>query len=108
MGLASCLCLEGRFSTSGELQKVGKVMNLSQQWLLFCICRDPGQGRTTIKTLKKERAIESKWEQFVSAKVSLILIYSFLLFYYFHIDFTLYGQQYVDTAVCIFLCALKL
>ncbi|XP_049907815.1 coiled-coil domain-containing protein 60-like isoform X3 [Epinephelus moara] len=30
--------------------------------------KDPGRGRTTIKTLKKERAIESKWEQFVSAK----------------------------------------
>nr|XP_046241510.1 coiled-coil domain-containing protein 60-like isoform X2 [Scatophagus argus] len=30
--------------------------------------RDPGRGRTTIKTLKKERAIENKWEQFVSTK----------------------------------------
>ncbi|XP_035513989.1 coiled-coil domain-containing protein 60-like isoform X2 [Morone saxatilis] len=30
--------------------------------------KDPGRGRTMIKTLKKERAIENKWEQFVSTK----------------------------------------
>ncbi|KAK2838011.1 hypothetical protein Q5P01_015223 [Channa striata] len=30
--------------------------------------KDPGRGRTTIKTLKKERAADSKWEQFVSNK----------------------------------------
>ncbi|XP_071339824.1 coiled-coil domain-containing protein 60-like isoform X3 [Trachinotus anak] len=30
--------------------------------------KDPGRGSTTMKTLKKERAIENKWEQFVSTK----------------------------------------
>ncbi|XP_042344139.1 coiled-coil domain-containing protein 60-like [Plectropomus leopardus] len=31
--------------------------------------KDPGRGRTTIKTLKRERApLRNKWEQFVSAK----------------------------------------
>ncbi|XP_062308045.1 coiled-coil domain-containing protein 60-like [Osmerus eperlanus] len=28
--------------------------------------RDPGRGRTTAKSLNKERAIETRWEQFVS------------------------------------------
>ncbi|XP_019907767.3 coiled-coil domain-containing protein 60 isoform X2 [Esox lucius] len=28
--------------------------------------KDPGRGRTTIKTLNREKAIETKWEQFVS------------------------------------------
>ncbi|KAM6964857.1 coiled-coil domain-containing protein 60-like [Aplochiton taeniatus] len=28
--------------------------------------KDPGRGRSTIKTLHKERAVETKWEQFVS------------------------------------------
>ncbi|XP_023272862.1 coiled-coil domain-containing protein 60 [Seriola lalandi dorsalis] len=30
--------------------------------------KDPGRGSATMKTLKKERAIENKWEQFVSTK----------------------------------------
>lgn len=102
-------------STSGESQKVTGVMNVSRQRLLFSICRDPGRGRTTIKMLKKERAIENKWEQFVSTKVSLTPIYSFYFHYhctlmcYYFINyifsifclfvFTLYSQKYVDTPV---------
>ena len=63
------LSLPGRLlSTSGESQKVSGVMNVSHRQL-FSIHRDPGRGRTTIKMLKKERAIENKWEQFVSSKV---------------------------------------
>ncbi|GLD54376.1 coiled-coil domain-containing protein 60 [Lates japonicus] len=42
----------------------GRVGPLTACWDL----KDPGRGRTAIKTLKKERAIENKWEQFVSAK----------------------------------------
>lgn len=69
-------------STSGESQKVTGVLHLSQQRQFFSIRRDPGRGRTTIKTLKKERAIENKWEQFVSTKVPPTLIYSFYFDYY--------------------------
>lgn len=76
-------------SPSGELQKVAGLMNGSQQRLLFSILRDPGRGMTTIKTLKKKRATENKWEQFVSSKVFLTLIYSrhFLLLWVFIIIF---------------------
>lgn len=63
-------------SAGGELQKVTGLMNVSQHKLLFSVLRDPGRGMTTIKTLKKERAIENKWEQFVSSKVFLSLISS--------------------------------
>lgn len=72
------LSLPGRaILTCGVSQKVTGVMNVSQQQLLFSIRRDPGQGRTTIKTQKKERAIENKREQLVSTKVFLSLIYFF-------------------------------
>ena len=89
-------------STCGESQKVTRVMNVSQQRLLFSIGRDPGRGRTTIKTLKKERAIENKWEQFLSTKVSLTLIYSFYFLYLF--GFTSYTQKYIDIPLLILLC----
>ncbi|XP_051279852.1 coiled-coil domain-containing protein 60-like isoform X2 [Dicentrarchus labrax] len=46
------------------LDRSGRVAPLAACW----DPKDPGRGRTTIKTLKKERAIENKWEQFVSAK----------------------------------------
>lgn len=59
------------------------VISVSQRRLLFSIRRDPGRGRTAIKTLKKERAIENKWEQFVSAKVFFTLIYSVYLLFIF-------------------------
>lgn len=83
-------------STCGESQKVTRVMNVSQQWLLFSICRNPGRVRTTIKTMKKEKAIEKKWEQF-STKVSLILISIIILC----IFCLLYSQKY---NVCGQLC----
>ncbi|XP_035852238.1 coiled-coil domain-containing protein 60 isoform X2 [Sander lucioperca] len=46
------------------LDRSGRVGPLTACW----DPKDPGRGRTTIKTLKKERAIENKWEQFVSTK----------------------------------------
>lgn len=71
-------------SAGGELQKVAGLMNGSQQQLLFSILRDPGRGTTTMKTLKKERAAENKWEQFVSSKVFLTLI-TLCIYYYLHL-----------------------
>ncbi|KAF1389535.1 hypothetical protein PFLUV_G00074410 [Perca fluviatilis] len=46
------------------LDRSGRVGPLTACW----DPKDPGRGRTTIKMLKKERAIENKWEQFVSTK----------------------------------------
>ncbi|XP_034728649.1 LOW QUALITY PROTEIN: coiled-coil domain-containing protein 60-like [Etheostoma cragini] len=46
------------------LDRSGRVGPLTACW----DPKDPGRGRTTMKTLKKERAIENKWEQFVSTK----------------------------------------
>ncbi|TDH13088.1 hypothetical protein EPR50_G00054280 [Perca flavescens] len=46
------------------LDRSGRVGPLTACW----DPKDPGRGRTTIKTLKKERAIENKWEQFISTK----------------------------------------
>nr|XP_020479605.1 coiled-coil domain-containing protein 60 isoform X2 [Monopterus albus] len=46
------------------LDRSGRVGPLTACW----DPKDPGRGRTTIRTLKKERAIENKWEQFVSTK----------------------------------------
>uniref|UniRef100_A0A8C4NSU0 Coiled-coil domain-containing protein 60 n=1 Tax=Dicentrarchus labrax TaxID=13489 RepID=A0A8C4NSU0_DICLA len=76
-----------RFSSDSDSESEGKVIYRQLcclNWLLEALTldrsgrvaplaacwdpKDPGRGRTTIKTLKKERAIENKWEQFVSAK----------------------------------------
>ncbi|KAK5932071.1 hypothetical protein CgunFtcFv8_003805 [Champsocephalus gunnari] len=46
------------------LDRSGRVGPLTACW----DPGDPGRGRTTIKMLKEERAIENKWEQFVSSK----------------------------------------
>ncbi|XP_045898567.1 coiled-coil domain-containing protein 60-like, partial [Micropterus dolomieu] len=46
------------------LDRSGRVGPLTACW----DPKDPGRGRTTVKTLKRERAIEKKWEQFVSTK----------------------------------------
>ncbi|XP_073322563.1 coiled-coil domain-containing protein 60-like isoform X2 [Pagrus major] len=47
------------------LDRSGRVGPLTACW----DPKDPGRGRTTIKTLKKERAVENKWEQFLSTKL---------------------------------------
>ncbi|XP_026177720.1 coiled-coil domain-containing protein 60-like isoform X2 [Mastacembelus armatus] len=46
------------------LDRSGRVGPLTACW----DSKDPGRGKTTIKTLKKERTIEKKWEQFISTK----------------------------------------
>lgn len=55
------------------------MMNVSQRRPPLFTRRDPGHGDTTIKTLKKEEADESKW-RFVPAKVSGFFT---LLFFFF-------------------------
>ncbi|XP_041755862.1 coiled-coil domain-containing protein 60-like [Coregonus clupeaformis] len=44
------------------LDRTGRAGPVTSCWDL----KDPGRGKTTIKTLNKERAIETKWDQFVS------------------------------------------
>ncbi|XP_021462285.2 coiled-coil domain-containing protein 60 isoform X2 [Oncorhynchus mykiss] len=44
------------------LDRTGRAGPVTSCWDL----KDPGQGKTTLKTLNKERAIETKWDQFVS------------------------------------------
>ncbi|KAK2901747.1 hypothetical protein Q8A73_011493 [Channa argus] len=46
------------------LDRPGRIGPLTACW----DSKDPGRGRTVLKTLKKERAADSKWEQFVSNK----------------------------------------
>ncbi|XP_071753736.2 coiled-coil domain-containing protein 60-like [Centroberyx gerrardi] len=46
-----------------SLERSGRAGPITSCW----DPKDPGRGRTTPKTLNKERAIESKWEQFVYA-----------------------------------------
>lgn len=60
-----------------DSQKVAGVIGESQ--LYFTIHRDPGRGSATMKTLRKERAVENKWEQFVSTKVFTTVIYYLVL-----------------------------
>ncbi|XP_066511159.1 coiled-coil domain-containing protein 60-like [Hoplias malabaricus] len=59
-----CLCWLLETLTLENSERVGSVISC---WDV----KDPGSSRNTLKTLNKEKAIEAKWEQFISPPKSM-------------------------------------